>query len=51
MDKVTSELVTTEQIVHHFYCDECGDETMLYEFNGEQLCSDCLVSRFEVVNG
>ena len=25
MDKVTSELVTTEQIVHHFYCDECGE--------------------------
>ena len=36
--------------VEHFYCDECGDETMLYEFDGEQLCSKCLVGRFEVVN-
>ena len=25
MDKVTNELVTIEQIVHHFYCDKCGE--------------------------
>ena len=36
----------------HFYCDECGDETVLYEYDGElQLCEDCLLARFDVVNG
>ena len=35
----------------HFYCDVCGDETKLYYFDGEELCSDCLLEKFEVVGG
>lgn len=31
--------------VPHFYCDECEDETEeLFEYDGEQICRDCLVS-------
>lgn len=26
----------------HYYCDHCGFETDLYEFNEEQLCIDCI---------
>lgn len=34
--------------VPHFYCDECGDEVDegdLYEFDGQQLCIDCIEER------
>lgn len=35
--------------VPHYYCDECGDETELYEYDGEQLCIDCIEKRLEPV--
>lgn len=36
--------------VPHFYCDECEDERdFLYEFEGKQLCDDCLLNKFEKV--
>ncbi len=35
--------------VPHFYCDGCGDETTLYEFDGEQLCIDCIRDRLDEV--
>lgn len=37
--------------VPHFYCDECDDETTLYEFNGRQLCINCIVNELEEVKG
>lgn len=31
-------------------CDECGDEVdTLYQFEGEELCGDCVLKRLEVV--
>lgn len=36
--------------VIHFYCDDCGDETQLYEFEGEELCIDCIEKRLKKVN-
>ena len=36
--------------VKHYYCDECGDDVeKLYRFDGEELCSDCIEKRLEVV--
>lgn len=35
--------------VPHFYCDECGEEKELYEFDGEQLCISCIQRRLEPV--
>lgn len=37
----------------HYYCDnpKCGDEATLYEYESEQLCADCLLSKFKVVEG
>lgn len=35
--------------VKHFYCDDCGDETDLYEFDGEELCIDCIEKRLDKV--
>ena len=36
--------------VARFYCDECGEEEMLYCYDGEELCQDCLLRRFDKVN-
>ena len=36
--------------VPHYYCDDCGNETKLYEFEGEQLCIKCVENRLESVN-
>lgn len=36
--------------VTHYYCDNCGDETQLYEFDGEELCIDCIEKRLKKVN-
>lgn len=35
----------------HYYCDRCGDETKLYNFEDEQLCKNCLIENFTVVEG
>jgi hypothetical protein len=35
--------------VLQFYCDECGDETELYHFNGKELCLDCIKDSLERV--
>jgi hypothetical protein len=37
--------------VKHFYCDECKDETDIYEFDGEELCICCIEKRLEKVEG
>lgn len=30
--------------VPHYYCDDCGDDVEdLYEYDGEQLCLECLL--------
>lgn len=36
--------------VPHFYCDECGDETQLYDFDGQELCLSCIEAKLEKVN-
>lgn len=33
----------------HLYCDECGDETQLYKFEGEELCLRCIEQRLTKV--
>lgn len=35
----------------HYYCDECEEETVLYECEDKQLCAECLLKRFPVVEG
>ena len=35
----------------HFYCDDCGDETELYEYNDEQLCEYCVLKKLPKVFG
>lgn len=37
--------------VTRFYCDECGEETTLYHYDGEELCLDCIKKRIEKVEG
>lgn len=37
----------------HFYCDECGDDCDpddMYEYDGEELCEDCLLKRFDKIS-
>lgn len=36
--------------VSRFYCDECGDEAQLYDFDGEELCISCIEKRLDKVD-
>ena len=36
--------------VAHYYCDECGEETKLYEYDDRQLCLSCIRDSLEPVN-
>lgn len=35
--------------VTRLYCDECGDETDLYYYDGQELCIDCIEKNLEKV--
>lgn len=35
----------------HFYCDECEAETTLYHYKDKQICADCLLYKFDIVEG
>lgn len=36
--------------VPHHYCDKCGDETDLYEFDDSELCGSCVLDSLKKVN-
>ena len=37
--------------VLHIYCDDCGnDECDIYEFDGKELCIDCIEKLLDKVN-
>ena len=38
--------------VKHFKCDFCKEEDVkLYNYNGWEICEDCLLKEFPVVHG
>ena len=37
--------------VTRYYCDDCYDEATLYEYDGQELCADCVLKRLPVVEG
>lgn len=37
--------------VIRYYCDRCGDETKLYHYDNEELCEECLLKEFNIVEG
>ena len=37
--------------VIRYYCDNCGDENKLYHYDNLEICGECLLKHFEVVNG
>ena len=37
--------------VVRFYCDRCKDETTLYNYDNEELCVNCLLKEFDIVEG
>ena len=37
--------------VECFYCDNCSDQAMLYEFEGRQLCIECIKKLLPLVEG
>ena len=37
--------------VVRYYCDDCGCEDTLYYYDDRELCEECLLKRFEVVEG
>lgn len=39
----------THRNVTRFYCDKCKDEATLYHYDDLELCKDCLLKEFEIV--
>ena len=37
--------------VIRFYCDRCGEEGKLYHYDSEEICEECLLKEFDVVEG
>lgn len=37
--------------VPHYYCDDCGEEIDIYEFEEEELCIDCIKDKLVKVGG
>ena len=37
--------------VTRYYCDQCGEEGRLYEFEGRELCIDCIAKELPIVEG
>ena len=37
--------------VARFYCDNCGAEETLYNFDDEELCLSCIIEKLEIVEG
>jgi hypothetical protein len=37
--------------VTRYYCDVCGCEDVLYEWDDQQLCIDCIKQRLNMVEG
>lgn len=35
--------------VTRFYCDRCGEETTLYDYDGEEICESCLLKEFPII--
>ena len=35
--------------VPHYYCDECKDETDIYEFDEKELCLSCIERKLKKV--
>ena len=35
--------------IPHCYCDKCGYEAKLFRFDDKELCADCLLEQFDVV--
>ena len=36
--------------VVRYYCDECGEEDTLYDFDNQELCIECIKKRLDVVS-
>ena len=39
--------------VPYYYCDECGEEYSpeeLYDYDGQMLCTECLLSKFKKIS-
>ena len=64
MKKVENECVNCQDVGLHclgsickyrnvvrFYCDRCHEETTLYHYEDKELCRDCLLEEFDVVEG
>ena len=38
--------------VKRLYCDECGEDSdRLYIYDGQQICHECLLGMFDVIEG
>lgn len=36
--------------ITRYLCDECKEEDTLYSFDGQELCSECILKRLPKIN-
>ena len=44
-------IICPNRNVARFYCDRCGEEGKLYHYDSEEICEECLLKEFDVVDG
>lgn len=37
--------------VERFFCDSCDSEGVLYEYDGEEICLDCVIKKLKQTQG
>lgn len=37
--------------ITRYLCDECEDETTLYDYDGRELCIDCIADTLDKIEG
>lgn len=37
--------------VERFYCDKCKEETTLHDYYGLELCENCILKQFPIIEG
>ena len=37
-------------VVPHFFCDECGEEEQIYDYEGQELCLSCIEKQLIKIN-
>jgi hypothetical protein len=37
--------------VTRYYCDYCGEEATLYDYYDEEVCAECILKSYNIIEG